>query len=71
MCQYCENEIPSGGGLEAGNEENACPDQMAESLRDAIRAFTATGGLSEVCGDEVDRCIDELVRRAELARPHQ
>ena len=67
MCQYCENNTPCGASLEIGNETPACTAQIAESLRDAIRAFASNGGLDENTGDDADRCINELVKRANKA----
>lgn len=61
MCQYCENNVPCGASLEVGNEASACNAQLAESLRDAIRSFELDENSGE---DDVDRCINELVERA-------
>lgn len=67
MCEWCEGEylIPTGGGAEEGRDSEACPAQLAESLRDAIRAVADFSKL-DLWGKEIDRVIDELVRRARL-----
>lgn len=67
MCEYCENGLPIGGGVENGDEKNACARQLAESLRDEIRIAVLRGTWRRNSGeDDMDRCIDELVDRALL-----
>ena len=66
MCEYCENGIPCGAGLESDDMGAACANQLAESLRDAIRGLGHGASVvsDEEIGREIDRCINELVRRA-------
>lgn len=61
MCDYCENGRPSGADLEDGDEANACNKQIAESLRDSIRA--GWDGFSNNPRN-IDRLINVLVDRA-------
>ena len=62
MCDHCEeNEnIPPGGSLQQDEIALACPKQIAECLRDTIRA---AGGDYNDHADEMDLYINELVDR--------
>ena len=62
MCKYCEDGMPTGASIETGDESAACAEQIAESLRDAIRSLS--GDKNDLILDDIDRCINELVRRA-------
>ena len=73
MCEFCENGVPSGAGLELPEgPDKACSKQIAESLRDLVRPLTfddrdAYLAMSlEKVSDNVDKLIDELARRSEL-----
>lgn len=75
MCKYCEENVPTGGGIENGDEDNACTLQISESLRDEIRSFVY-GMCScsmekdelDMCMNEFNRLINEIVNRSALYR---
>ena len=72
MCEHCENGHPTGVDLDDAELPESCPDNLAECIRDTVRLICyAVKPIDsfDANGDDLDRYLNELCRRASPKPP--